>query len=46
MYCANIKCKKRIWTAPAVKGLTLFQIKRFCHVYMVVECLHLVIIIC
>ena len=22
MYCANIKCKKQILTAPAVKGLT------------------------
>ena len=21
MYCANITCKNRIWTAPAVKGL-------------------------
>ena len=21
MQCANKKCKKRIWTAPAVKGL-------------------------
>ena len=26
MYYANKKCKKRIWTAPAVKGLSLFDI--------------------